>query len=779
MPILNSEDTLEEFDVTKVVKRLRKLVSQLGLSEPVDGVLERVAILGREKGCPAVDSCDIDSLLAEISSSLDSLGTIYRLLSAALELGTIYTVTRNTFSDAMRGAHAEGLLDSTYMNLVVEHEHVLNDMIHPEEDTRFEYLALRLLRSSYLLRSGNTLYERPQYMWLRSALHIHGSDLKLVHATYVLMSTFKMIPSTTMLANSCLVDRSIWSEYYIQAECTSDRMLSSLTSVAKLWRDGVRGGFGCQSVPARRSLVGGVLQAGLRSTLDLINSAVKFTGRRPLSPAGDLAVYLEPWHAEIDVFLKIVKYGGVAEGHGNVTHYGLILNDTFMRRVQTEGNWTLFCPSKAPLLTSSCGAAFETEYLRLEAAGVGTRTVSARGLWKQIMDLQLTTGRPSIIFKDAVDPDSTSVCSRSRTPPRGGTGGVQLPSGAVELACCNTVVLILPSFLNDKSEFDYLELERVTRHAAAMLHGLRDRVASPMADGMKTSFQALAGGIKTLGLADVFALMNIPYDSVAAKQSNVLIAETIQYCALDQCSVLSLRAGSISTPLANLRVTAVSSASGRLRAGSRRYDWNTLGKGPWVGPALEVIASQDPTVDIALLVGYAACSDPFRSLVSAVDTTTKVSVLIPKHFILSMEGRGLWSAALRDAIIARRGSIQGISSIPEDLQRIYKTAWEVDQLRLMDMSADRASFLCLFQDMNLYMVDPSLALLVGRQESGMCLRKAPIDPFPYPFRPIPYPFIRLWSVAGLGPPWILYVCRGSCTTNLSSLISSQLVALLI
>ncbi|KAF5314143.1 hypothetical protein D9611_006992 [Ephemerocybe angulata] len=686
--VLLANSTLEEFDVTKVVNRLRKLVSQLGLPEPVDGVLERVAIIGREKGCPAVDSCDIDSLLAEISSSLDSLGTIYRLLSAALELNTIYTVTRNTFSEAMRGAHAAGLLDNTYMNLVVEHEHVLNKMIHPEEDARFEYLALRLLRSSYLLRSGDILYERPQYMWLRSALHIHGSDLKLVYATYGLMSTFKMIPSTTMLANSCLMDRSRWSEYYLQTDGTSDQMLSSLTTVTKLWRDGVRGGFGCQSVPARRSLVGGVLQAGLRSTLDLINSAVKFTGRRPRCPAGDVAVYLEPWHAEIEVFLKMVKYGGVAEGHGNITHYGLILNDIFMRRVQSEGNWTLFCPSKAPLLTSSCGATFETEYIRLEAAGVGTRTVSARGLWKQIMDLQLMTGRPSIIFKDAVDPDSTSVCSRTQTPPSGGTGSAQSPSRAADLACCHSVVLILPSFLNDEREVNYPELERVTRHAAAILHGLSDRATYPMADGLKTSSPALAGGIRTLGLADMFALMNIPYDSVAAKQANVLIAETIQYCALDQCSVLSLRAGSSSIPLANLRVTAAASADRRLRAGSRRYDWTALGKGPWVGPALDVNAIQEPTVDIALLVGYAVGSDPFRSLVSAVETTTKVAVLIPKHFILSMEGRGLWSAALRDAIIARRGSIQGISSIPEDLQRIYKTAWEVDQLRLMDMAAD-------------------------------------------------------------------------------------------
>ncbi|KAF5320285.1 hypothetical protein D9611_011331 [Ephemerocybe angulata] len=606
----------------------------------------------------------------------------------------MYTVTRNTFADAMRDAHADGLLDSDFMKLVADHEQPLNEMVCPEEDAR---QALRSLRLSYLLRSGDVLYERPQYMWLRSALRIHGSDLEQVQTTYSLMSTFKMIPSTTLLSNSGLIGRSTCSDYYLRVD-GMEREASLTVRLSPLEGE---------------SMVDGVLQAGLRPALDILNSTLKNAGRRPGCRGGDLAVYLEPWHAEIEAFLNIIKTGGVMEGYGHITQYGLILNDLL---IQAEGHWTLFCPSQAPLLTSSHGALFESEYIRLEMAGVGTRTVSARRLWRLIMDLQKATGKPSIVFKGSFDSITPLLgLMNPLTPPEMSEDIAPVASRSEHPVCGNTVALILPSFLTGDRDIDYQELEWVARHAALVLHILYDRAAhpEPKAVVLDIAPSALAVGVKTLGLADALALMSLAYDSVEAKQVNWLVSETVQFGVLDQCVALTQRMGLVSIPLAIPHVSASPSKISPNRIVSGRYNWDALDARLGSYPSLEALIRQDTSGDISPLVGYAAGSDPFMSLVSAVETASKVFVSIPSHFLRSMEIKGLWTAALRDKIIARRGSIQGVDSVPEDLQRLYKTAWDVDQHQLMDMAADRASFVYRGSATNMYMVDPSLASLTS------------------------------------------------------------------
>ncbi|KAF6742987.1 hypothetical protein DFP72DRAFT_859645 [Ephemerocybe angulata] len=634
--------TLEEYDRNKVVRRLRLLMRQEGIPESIDGMLDRIAALGLEKSSPAVDSCAIDSLLADISASLDTLGSSYRLLSAALELSNIYAITQSLFSDAMHDALAMGLLDGNFIHLVDGYERELNDVVRPEEDRRFGYPALRVLRSSYLLRQGKVLLERPQYMWLRVALHIHGSDLEMVKATYNLMSTFMIMPSTTLLANGGLRDRADHSSYRFSVGSTSDAMLSSLGNLAILARDGARLDLECQSVPAERSIVGGVSQAGLVATMNLLVASLHVAGCRPSGPRGAVCFYLEPWHAEFESYMRIIKARGRREESGSDPHYGLLLNDLFMTRVRSGGEWSLFCPSQAPLLLTSHGADFDAEYARLEASGVRKRTTSARRLWRLIAELQVATGGPSITFKDAANSDGTLLPVESITPPSLRLGMVR-PVGTTRPA---------PS--------------KVARHAISALYTSTTRAFHSQDVLQEADAARVALGVGVLGLADAFALMNISYDSDEARQTNLHIAETVRYCTLDQICRLSRRGTSQPSSPGTSPAGPRHTYNGSMPPEPVPYDWKAL-EAQTIGSR----ASVDCRPRTFSWLHSVVC------LVSTIKVPSKVFAYIPGHFLHTMEQIGLWNSSLRDRIIAEGGEYTSSLSISVVLQyakviRLYK-----------------------------------------------------------------------------------------------------------
>ncbi|KAF5331859.1 hypothetical protein D9611_008871 [Ephemerocybe angulata] len=697
-----------------------QLLEHEGVLYPDLNHLHRIAALASKKCSLAVDSCDIDLVLAEVAGSLESLGTQHRALSSALELCTVYARTPDKFCDAMRMAYAKNLVDCGFMDLVEKHEQALNSMIRHEEDRRFNYVSLRLMRETCMLRDGALLLERPQFVWLRAAVQMHRDNLDQVKTVYELMATFKMVPSVSMLASSGSNDRSAGFSYLISPDGTIEALFSCLGNVIQLARDGGRVGLGLQKVLSEGAVVKGVRQLGSVSFLDTLNSSLALTGRSPQDLAGGITVYFELWHADIERVLNALHSNKWTLGTTRRFKVGLVVNDLFLERVRDERPWSLLCPSRAPLLASMDGAEFAEEYMRLEDAGVCSKVVDARSLWKTIVEKQLGTGEPSILFKEAMRGKSIHGPAGPITLSSSCAGLVQHTDDLLPSAC-PTLSIVLPSFVTEDGKLDKDELERVTRQAVRTLNDAIDCASFPFLGNSLSVKNYRALGIGFLGFADLLAILKLPYDSDDARRLNILIAETIQYYALDQSASLASSRGSYS------KFDQSKSSRGTLqvdlwsqRAVSGLYDWDALRLKVTAGVFNASVTAEVSNSDVSQLVGCSASSEPFRSLISAVEISSKLYVVIPHHLIATFERAGLWNASLRDRIVSKGGSLQEVEGVPDNILRVYKTGWDIDPLNVIDMAAGRAPYICQTQSLSFYMVKPTIAsiMLEGGFEIG-------------------------------------------------------------
>lgn len=670
------------------------------------GLVISKALAGRSRG----DVDEIEGLLAESAAYMASRHPDYSKLACRIELAKLRRQTGGlSFSATMRGLHeTSGLLDARlYERLQGDCEKIDRAVEESPFEDELDYFGYKTLERSYLLKSG-VFRERPSQMLMRVALGLH-EDWDRALETFELMAQRYYIHASPTLFHSgtakphlasCFLlgptDDSIEGIYHCLAKC------ASISKAA--------GGIGLSvsDVRAAGSKIKGTggYSNGLVPMLRVFDATARYVdqggGKRP----GAFAAYLEPWHADVFEFLDMKKNHGKEERRARDLFYGLWIPDLFMRRVERDEDWSLMCPDECPGLTDECGAAFDELYESYEKQNKFRRVVKARKLWRAILDAQIETGTPYMLYKDACNLKSnqrhlgTVKCSNLCCE-------IIEFSNATEVAVCNLASLVLPSFVKDGT-FDLHLLRRVARTACANLDAAIDRSAYPSQEAQQSNLRHRPIGLGIQGLADTFLLLKLPFDSPQARDLNRDIFETLYFAALEASNERArlvgphesyegspASMGKLQPDLWDVETTDDLWNWTELRANVRRY-----------GLRNSLLVAPMPTASTAQIVGVNECFEPYTSNLYARRVKAGEFVVANKHLVKDLAERGLWDEAMRFDIVKHQGSVLDIPRVPADLKALYKTAWELRQKALIDLAAARAPFVDQSQSLNAFIAQP-------------------------------------------------------------------------
>ncbi|KAJ2920121.1 hypothetical protein MD484_g282, partial [Candolleomyces efflorescens] len=643
--VIKRDGRTEGFSIDKLYKRIVYAVHASSTVRDLKVLAKSLADLVAANLQSEVTTFTIDRMASEMAAQQVSSHFIYGGIASAIERGLVYKMTRPTFSDAMLAA--EELLTEAFLDLVGRYHSLLDPVIDDTRDDVFNYMSLRTLQRTYLLSKDGMIMERPQHMFMRVALHIHGSDIDAVKECYRRLSTLQFTFSTPTLYNSGTK----------QAARPSIRALPRVDS---------------DSDPRPMAV-------------------------EPLLVFLLLLLHFLPFFLLILVFLRF---------------WGLINADLIsMQRVEADGPWTLFCPSKAPQLIELYGRAFSKEYENLERRELGVKTVRARDLWKEIIRSQVESGGPSILFKDTINRTSNDRHLGTITQGNLCTEIVQFASSS-ETAVCTLASVVLPTFVTEGSSFNYAAFEDAVRHVVLSLNRLIHTTRYPVFAADRSASTHRAIGIGVQGLADVFGLMGLPFDSDGAFIVNRRIAETLYYAAVDESCNLIKTFGvypSFKGSPADEGWLHFDSWSTAPEAG--RHDWDSLRIKVSRGMCNSHVVAYMPTAGTSQFTQCSEGFEPFSSLIYTRKVLSGQYTVVNKLLAYRLSELGLWTDNLRDAIIASDGSVQHIDNLSAEFKALFKTVWEIDPGVLVRMAADRAPFVCQSQSMSLYFAEPDISAI--------------------------------------------------------------------
>ncbi|KAF6758165.1 Rrm1 protein [Ephemerocybe angulata] len=673
-----------------------------------------------------IESRSIDSLIAETANPQMVSDPIYGVVAARIELSSIYKETESTFSAAM--GRASSLLSGDFMDLVNRHACELDDMIQDHRDTFFSFLALRSLRRTYLLKGGGRIFERPQFLFLRVAVALHGSDLDAVYDTYSLLSQFRFMFASPTYFNAGTKSNQLSSCFLLPAR-REDDIFQTLSATADISRGGGGIGMGIQSIPAKgfetcvspestrfltstsfdRSVTKGIERRGIVPVLKMFDSAVDVIDQGMNKRPSAIAAYIEPWHAEIFSFVRMRRNKGTDSDRTNRLFYGLWVNDLFMQRVEADQEWTLFCPSDVPSLVELFEEDFNLAYERYEAENLGKATVRARDLWSEIVESLIETGGPYILFKDSINTKSNQSHNGTITHGNLCTEIVQY-SNRLETAVCTLASVVLPTYVRADNSFDYAALEDVVRQIVFSLNRLIQKSSYPDGSTEYSAKQHRAIGIGVQGLADALVMMGLPFDSDEALEFNAHLAECIYFAALDESCNMTRVYGAYpqfpGSPTAD-GILQFDFWDGVMFSG--RYDWSKLREKVVKGLCNSLVTAFMPTAGTTTITGCSESTEPFPGLIYTRRVLAGQFPVINRLLVRKLQKLDLWSDAMRDTIISNDGSIQDIEAIPFEIRRLFKTVWEVDPVDLVRAAAARGPFVCQSQSMSLYFAAPTVS----------------------------------------------------------------------
>ena len=725
-----------------------QVVKRNGISQPVafDKVLSRVrkAARGLQVNPDAlaqqvlaqivdgVKTSELDELTAQLAASLSTLHPDYAMLASRIAISNHHKNTPSQFSDVIRTLSSQvkpqtneiiSYIHPDLVKIVQEHGESIDAYIKYDRDYTFDYFGFKTLEKSYLLRDAQMKpIERPQHMWMRVSLALWGTiSLERAFKTYDLLSQKFLTHATPTLFNagtprqqlsSCFLlamkDDSISGIYKTLADC----------AIISKYAGGI--GLHAHNIRARGSLIRGTngLSNGLVPMLRVFNNTARYVDQGGGRRNGSFAIYLEPWHADVEDFLKLKLNTGVEEERARDLFYSLWIPDLFMKRVEADGDWSLFCPDEAPGLSDVWGDEFNALYERYEKEGRARKVVKAQKLWFQVLDTQMETGTPYLVYKDAANKKSNQQNVGTIKSSNLCTEILEY-SSAEETAVCNLASLALPSFCigNENSTFDYQALRKATKAAIRNLNRVIDINFYPTPETERSNMRHRPVGLGVTGLADVFAIMSLPWESEAAARVNQLIFEHMYYAAVEASCELAVEEGSYSSfdgsPASKgllqpdlWSVKPITELDGSL-------DWVSLRERASKGLRNSLLIAPMPTASTSQILGYNECFEPFTSNLYTRRTLAGEFIIINKYLMKDLMKLDLWSEQLKQEIVARNGSIQGISVIPEELQLIYKTSWELKQRTLIDMAAARGAFICQSQSLNLFVADPTYSKLTS------------------------------------------------------------------
>lgn len=728
MQVVKRSGERNDVSFDKVLQRIRK--SSRGLTVNPDILAQQVLA----RIVDGIKTSELDELAAQMAASLCTTHPDWGTLASRIAISNHHKNTLSSFSEVVKKL-SEQIIPKTGESISYMSEELLAVMSGPdakrideyikyERDYEFDYFGFKTLEKSYLLKdSYMRVMERPQHMWMRVALCLWAHDLPKAFETYDLLSQKFFTHATPTLFNAGTPRPQLSSCYLLAMHEDSIagiyKTLGDCAAISK-YAGGI--GLHVHNVRARGALIRGTngTSNGLIPMLRVFNNTARYVDQGGGRRNGSFAVYLEPWHADVEDFLKLKLNSGSEEERARDLFYALWISDLFMRRVETDSEWSLFCPSEAPGLADVHGEAFDKLYESYEAAGRARRKVSARKLWFQILDTQMETGTPYLLYKDAANKKSNQQNLGTIKSSNLCTEIIEY-SSPDETAVCNLASLALPMFVKTRPAFadvyDFTHLRATVRTAVRNLNRVIDINFYPTPETRNSNMRHRPIGLGVQGLADVFAMLRLSWDSADAAQLNQRIFEHIYYAAVEESAALAEVEGSYETfrgsPASEGRLQPDLWGITPLTEADKSLDWAALRSKARAGMRNSLLVAPMPTASTSQILGYNECFEPFTTNIYTRRTLAGEFIVVNKYLTRELMDLGIWTDGMKQAIVARNGSIQGIPSIPEEIQARYKTSWELSQQVMIDMAAARGAFICQSQSLNLFVADPTYAKLTS------------------------------------------------------------------
>ena len=720
MQVVKRTGKREDVSFDKITARVKKLCYGLN-SEFVEPItIAKKVILGLYDG---VSTTELDNLAAETAASMAAHHPDYALLAARIAVSNLHKNTSKSFSKTIKDLYTyvdpangepAGMISSETYEIVQKHKDKLDSAIIFDRDYDFDYFGFKTLERSYLLRMYGRVVERPQHMLMRAAIGIHGDDVDGAIETYNLMSEKWFVHATPTLFNAGTPKPQLSSCFLLSMTDDSiSGIFETLSRCAKISQSAGGIGLSIHNVRAQGSYIKGTggTSNGIIPMLKVFNDTARYVDQGGGKRKGAFAVYLEPWHADIYEFLELKKNHGKEEMRARDLFYALWIPDLFMERVKADGDWSLFCPNEAPGLYDTYGGEFEALYHKYESEGRARKTVKAQDLWFTILESQIETGNPYLLFKDAANKKSNQQNLGTIRSSNLCTEILEYTSPD-EVAVCNLASISLPKFVKADKTFDFEKLLEVTRVITRNLNKIIDINYYPIPEARNSNFRHRPIGIGVQGLADAFILMRFPFDGPDAKQLNKDIFETIYFGALTESHELAVKQGAYSSIAGSPISKGVFQFDMWGVTPSDRWDWESLrSKVMKDGIRNSLLLAPMPTASTSQILGNNECFEPYTSNIYTRRTLSGEYIVVNKHLLKDLIGLGLWDEEMRQELMANNGSILNIHRIPAEIKELYKTAWELSQKSLIDLSADRGAFICQSQSLNLFVESPNFKKL--------------------------------------------------------------------
>ncbi len=723
MYVIKRDGRKEAVKFDKITARIQKLC--YGMSNLVDPTTVAMKVI--EGIYEGVTTSELDSLAAEVAASMTTRHPDYAQLAARVAVSNLHKNTTKSFAETMKelheyvnpktGLHSPLIADDVY-EIIEKNAALLDSTLIYDRDFGYDYFGFKTLERSYLLRLNGKIAERPQHMIMRVAIGIHKEDLDSAIETYHLMSKKYFTHATPTLFNSGTPKPQMSSCFLLTMKGDSiDGIYDTLKQCAKISQSAGGIGLSIHNVRATGSYIRGTngTSNGIVPMLRVFNDTARYVDQGGGKRKGSFAIYMEPWHADIFDFLDLKKNHGKEEMRARDLFYALWIPDLFMKRVKEDGEWTLMDPNECPGLPDTHSQEFEELYEKYEAEGKGRKTIKARELWHKILESQIETGTPYMLYKDAAN-------SKSNQQNLGTIRSSNLCTEIIEytaedeVAVCNLASLALPMFV-EEGEFNHDKLFEVTYKVTKNLNRIIDRNYYPVPEARNSNMRHRPIGLGVQGLADTFIKLRMPFTSEDAKKLNKDIFETIYYASLcaskDEAQADGAYKSFEGSPISqgkfqfNLWGVSEDDLSGR-------WDWKTLREEiKEHGVRNSLLLAPMPTASTSQILGNNECFEPYTSNIYTRRVLSGEFIVVNKHLLVDLVDLGLWNEELKTEIIRANGSIQHIDAIPDNIKEMYKTVWEMSMKDIIDMSAERGMFIDQSQSLNLFMENANIGKLTS------------------------------------------------------------------
>ena len=723
MYVLKRDGKKEPMMFDKITARVRKLC--YGLNERVDPV--KVSLRVIEGLYDGVTTSELDNLAAEIAATMTTTHPDFARLAARISVSNLHKNTKKSFSETMedlytyvnpRTGKAAPLLSDEIYEAIMKNAELLDSTIIYNRDFGYDYFGFKTLERSYLLKLNGKIVERPQHMLMRVSVGIHPHNMDAAIETYELMSKKYFTHATPTLFNSGTPKPQMSSCFLLAMKDDSiDGIYDTLKQTAKISQSAGGIGLSIHNIRATGSYISGTngTSNGIVPMLKVFNDTARYVDQGGGKRKGSFAMYVEPWHADIFDFLDLKKNHGKEEMRARDLFYAMWIPDLFMKRVEANAEWTLMCPNECPDLYNRHSEEFEELYLKYESEGKGRKTIKARELWEKILESQIETGTPYMLYKDAANRKSNQKNLGTIRSSNLCTEIMEYTSPD-EVAVCNLASIALPMFVKDGA-FDHKELYRVTKRVTKNLNQVIDRNYYPVKEAENSNMRHRPIGLGVQGLADAFIMLRMPFTSDDAKKLNEEIFETLYFAAVTASMEEAKEVGPYETykgsPISqgefqhNLWGVKDEDLSGR-------WDWAKLRKEVKKhGVRNSLLVAPMPTASTSQILGNNECFEPYTSNIYTRRVLSGEFIVVNKHLLEDLVSLGLWNENLKQELMRANGSVQHIDIIPQEIKELYKTVWELSMKDIIDMSRHRGYFIDQSQSLNLFMENANYSKLTS------------------------------------------------------------------